>query len=226
MNEPTPLRATGRFRRVIAGAALAAAGVVGLLPGTALADNTLVSSDPADGSTLAQSPETISFTFSEPLGEVNTITVTCTDLFTVGPRELSDDRLTMTAEIIDALPKGACVAAYVVSDSEGSPNGQGNVTFTTENDPVTTETAPTSVPPTGDTVPAGDTTTSTTSGSEVANLSDVDTCQGPLWLGRLISVLHATYWVRSSHALGCGVYVKLRLFRTGTIINYQGDLEL
>ena len=230
MNEPTPLRATGRFRRVIAGAALAAAGVVGLLPGTALADNTLVSSDPADGSTLAQSPETISFTFSEPLGEVNTITVTCTDLFTVGPRELSDDRLTMTAEIIDALPKGACVAAYVVSDSEGSPNGQGNVTFTIENDPVTTETVPTSVPATGDTVPAGDTTTSATSGSEVMNLSDVDTGQGPLWLGRLISVfgiavlLGSLILIAAAWPEGVEYLVTIRFIRAIWIVAFVGSL--
>jgi len=230
VNEPTPLRATGRFRRVIAGAALAAAGVVGLLPGTALADNTLVSSDPADGSTLAQSPETISFTFSEPLGEVNTITVTCTDLFTVGPRELSDDRLTMTAEIIDALPKGACVAAYVVSDSEGSPNGQGNVTFTIENDPVTTETVPTSVPATGDTVPAGDTTTSATSGSEVMNLSDVDTGQGPLWLGRLISVfgiavlLGSLILIAAAWPEGVEYLVTIRFIRAIWIVAFVGSL--
>ncbi len=163
-------------------------GLAGLLPGTALADNTLVSSDPADGSTIAQSPESISFTFSEPLGEVNTITLTCTDLFTVGPREVSDDGLTMTAEVIDPLPRGACVASYVVSDEEGSPNGQGNVTFTVENDPATVETTPTSEPTTGDSVPAGDVTTSATTTGDVANLSDVDQGQGPLWLGRLLSV--------------------------------------
>ena len=94
-------------------------------------------------STLATSPETISFTFSEPLGEVNTITLTCTDLYTVGPREISADRLTMTAEVIDALPKGACVASFVVSDEEGSPNGQGNITFTVQNDPDVVATSPT-----------------------------------------------------------------------------------
>jgi copper transport protein len=167
---------------------IAAIGVAGLLPGTALADNTLVSSDPVDGSTLAQSPETISFTFSEPLGEVAAIQLQCPDLFTVGPHEVSDDRLTMTVEVIDVLPKGACVATYVVSDEEGSPNGQGNITFTVENDPVTAATTPTSEPSTADSVPTDEVTTSTTSTGDVANLSDVDSGQGPLWLGRLLSV--------------------------------------
>lgn len=233
MNEPTPLRAVGRFRRAIAGAALAAAGVVGvvgLLPGTALADNTLVSSDPTDGSTLAQSPETISFTFSEPLGEVNTITLTCDDLYTVGPREVSDDRLTMTAEVIDALPRGACVAAYVVSDSEGSPNGQGNITFTIENDPATVETTATSAPATSDTVAPGDTTTSATTNGEIADLSDVDQGQGPLWLGRLLSVfgiavlLGSLVVIAAAWPEGVEYLVTIRFIRAIWIVAFVGTL--
>jgi putative copper export protein len=76
----------------------------------------------------------------------------------------------------------------VVSDEEGSPNGQGNITFTVENDPVTAATTPTSEPITADSVPTDEVTTSTTSSGDVANLSDVDSGQGPLWLGRLLSV--------------------------------------
>lgn len=194
MNERTPLRSAGHLRRAVTVALLAVIctiGLAGLLPGTALAENSLVSSDPADGSTLAASPATISFTFSEPLGEVNTITLTCTDLYTVGPREVSADRLTMTAEVVDALPRGACVASFVVSDEEGSPNGQGNITFTIENDPAAVETTTPPEETTGDSVPAGDgevTTTAATSPGDVAQLSDVDSGQGPLWLGRLLSV--------------------------------------
>lgn len=229
MNERTSLRAAGRFRRIIAGTALAAAGLVGLLPGTALAENTLVSSDPADGSTLAQSPAAISFTFSEPLGDVNTITVTCTDLFTVGPRELSDDRLTMTAEIIDPLPKGACVAAYIVSDAEGSPNGQGNVTFTIENDAAVTTTA-TSEPTTGDTVPDDGASTPASTTGEVTNLSDVDAGQGPLWLGRLISVfglavlLGSLVVIAAAWPEGVEYLVTIRFIRATWIVAFVGTL--
>lgn len=189
MNERITLRAPSRVRLALVGALLAVVGMVALFPGTSFAENTLVSSDPADGSTLEQSPETISFTFSEPLGEVNTITLTCDDLYTVGPRQVSDDRLTMTADVIDALPRGACVARYVVSDSEGSPNGQGNVTFTVENDPATVETTvETTEPATGTSVAGDDVAPSPAGNGEVANLSDVDAGQGPLWLGRLLSV--------------------------------------
>jgi copper transport protein len=232
VNERTSHRAAGRLRRVLVGAALGAAGIVGLLPGTAFAENSVVSSDPADGSTLATSPEAISITFSEPLGEVNTITLTCTDLYTVGPREVSDDRLTMTAEVIDPLPKGACVASYVVSDSEGSPNGQGNITFTVETDPVATATTPTSEPTSGDSVPAdaGTATTSTTTTDEVANLSDVDSGQGPLWLGRLISVfglavlLGSLVVIAAAWPEGVEYLVTIRFLRAVWIVAFLGSL--
>ncbi len=164
---------------------------LGFLPSTALADNTVVSSDPEDGSTIEQSPEQISITFTEPLGEVNTITVTCDDLYTVGPRQVSDDRLTMTAEVIDELPQGSCVASWLVSDETGDPNGQGNITFVVLNGPVSTDsTVPTSEPATTDAGTGTDPATSTTAAdaTEVTPLSDVDGGQGPLWLGRLISV--------------------------------------
>ena len=232
MNERTPLRAAGRLSRVIAGTALAVIGVVGLLPGSASAENSLVSSDPADGTSLAQSPAAISFTFSEPLGDVNTITLTCTDLYTVGPREVSDDGLTITAEVIDPLPKGACVAAYVVSDAEGSPNGQGNVTFTIENDPVTAVTTPTSEPTTGDTNPADPpaATTSTSGTGDIAKLSDVDTGQGPLWLGRMISVfglavlLGSLVVIAAAWPEGVEYLVTIRFIRAVWIIAFVGTL--
>ena len=77
----------------------------------------MASSTPADGSTIAESPAEIQITFTEAVGEANTITVTCnTELFTVGPRRVSEDNLTLNAEVIDPLPKGTCVAAWAVSD--------------------------------------------------------------------------------------------------------------
>jgi copper transport protein len=178
-----------RHRRLIAGVVLVVFAALGFLPGTALAENSVVSSDPVDGSTVDQSPEQISITFAEPLGEVNTITVTCTELFTVGPRQVSDDRLTMTAEVIDPLPRGACVASWLVSDTDGSPNGQGNITFTVQNTTETTDTTVATDATDDTTVPAtsaDDTTDDTDAG--VAQLSDVEGGQGALWLGRMLSV--------------------------------------
>lgn len=222
-----------RLRRAITVALLAVVGVVGLvglLPGTAMADNTLVSSDPADGSTLAQSPEVISFTFSEPLGEVNTITLTCPDLFTVGPREISDDGLTMTAEVIDPLPRGACVASYVVSDEEGSPNGQGNITFTVESDPAPVETTTPSETTTGDSVPTAEASTTSTTTGDVANLSSVDGGQGPLWLGRLLSVfgiavlLGSLVVIAAAWPEGVEYLVTIRFIRAVWLVALIGSL--
>ena len=234
MNERTPLRSAGRLRRAVTVALLALIGTIGLaglLPGTALAENSLVSSDPADGSTLSASPESISFTFSEPLGEVNTITLTCTDLYTVGPREVSADRLTMTAEVIDPLPKGACVASFVVSDEEGSPNGQGNITFTIENDPATVETTTAPEETTGDSVPTGEvSTTAATTTGDVADLSDVDSGQGPLWLGRLLSVfgiavlLGSLVLIAAAWPEGVEYLVTIRFIRAIWVVALIGTL--
>ncbi len=229
MNERTSLRAARRFRHALVGALLAIVGIVALLPGTSFADNTLVSSDPADGSTLEQSPEAITFAFTEQLGEVNTITLTCDDLYTVGPREVSDDRLTMTAQVIDPLPKGPCVAAYVVSDSEGSPNGQGRITFEVANDPATVETTATTEPNTESSIPT-DTTTAATTTDEVASLSDVDQGQGPLWLGRLLSVfglavlLGSLVVIAAAWPEGVEYLVTIRFLRATWIVALIGTL--
>ncbi len=231
MNEHRAPRTAARFRRAIVATLLAILGVAALSPGTSFAENTLVSSDPADGSTIEQSPETISFTFSEELGEVNTITLTCDDLYTVGPRQVSDDLLTMTAEVIDPLPRGACVAAYVVSDSEGSPNGQGNITFNVANDTAPVETTPDTTPTTDSSVPTEATSTPTTaSTTEVANLSDVDDGQGPLWLGRLLSVfglavlLGSLVVIAAAWPEGVEYLVTIRFIRAVWLVAMVGSL--
>jgi len=176
---------------------LVALGAVALMPTTAFAENTVVSSNPANGSSVATSPAAIEITFSEPLGDVNTIAVQCdAELFTVGPRQVSDDRLTLSADLIDPLPKSTCVVSWGVSDADGQPNGAGNLTFTVENDPETvvttpvTEVAPDATTPGVDaTATPGSGTPASTPTDEVAQLSNVDQGQGPLWLGRLLSVL-------------------------------------
>ena len=173
-------------------AALAGFTALLFVPGTALAENAVVSSTPADGSSIETSPPGIEITFTEELGEVNTIAVQCNaELYAVGPRQVSDDRLTLSAELVAPLPASDCVVSWAVSDPDGQPNGDGNITFSVENDPAT---VPTTQPDatTGTTeVPTGTTgTPTTTSGDdEVVELSSVEAGQGPLWLGRLISSL-------------------------------------
>jgi copper transport protein len=186
-----------RGRRLLA-TAFAAIGASLLLlapPGAVHAENSVVESDPADESSVATSPTAISITFAEPLGDVNTIAVQCdNNLFTVGPRTVSEDRLTLSAELVDPLPPGECTVSWGVSDATGQPNGAGNVSFTVEGDASTATTTPATTP-TGTAVTGTDPTATdagTTAGDaddDIAQLSEVDTGEGPLWLGRLISVL-------------------------------------
>lgn len=201
VNERTPVpRRHGRSRPDVLQRALVVllglAGMLLLVAPTAHAENSVVSSNPADGSSVERSPAAIEITFAEELGEVNTIAVQCnTELFTVGPREVSDDRLTLSAAVIDPLPESTCVVSWGVSDADGEPNGAGNLTFSVENDAAPVETVPaTTVAPTGTTLPGAGTETDGTNATaaastdDVAELSSVDQGQGPLWLGRLLSV--------------------------------------
>ncbi len=190
VNERVPVPRRRRVRSYLI-VALALLGVVLLTEGTAYAENTVASSTPADGSTIAVSPPSIDITFTEELGEVNTIAVQCNaELFTVGPRRVSDDRLTLSADLIDPLPKSDCVVSWGVSDADGAPNGAGNLTFTVENETTTVATTPDTT--TDTTVPGAVDVTeapAATSSSEIVDLESVDSGQGPLWLGRLLSVL-------------------------------------
>ena len=192
VNERTPVPPRRPRLVALVLAAIAAIAVLLASPTTVLAENSVVSSTPADGSSIASSPASIEITFSEPLGEVNTIAVQCdAELYTVGPRNVSDDRLTLSADLVDPLPASDCVVSWGVSDADGQPNGAGNLTFTVQNDTAAVETTT----PTTETTVAADGTTGTTSPTtttttdEITPLSEVDSGQGPLWLGRLISVL-------------------------------------
>jgi copper transport protein len=198
VNERTPVPRRRPAVRLAFAAALVGLTTLLLAPGTALAENTVVSSTPADGSSLGTSPAAIEITFAEELGEVNTIAVQCdAELYAVGPREVSEDRLTLSAELVAPLPASDCVVSWAVSDPDGQPNGDGNITFSVENDPTTVPTTVATTDTTAgtdgeaptDTTDTTGTTATTSSDTEVAELSSVETGQGPLWLGRLISSL-------------------------------------
>ena len=173
---------------------VAVLGLLTLAPGSAFAENSVASSNPADGSTISTSPAQIEIVFTEELGEVNTIALDCNaELHNIGRPKRTDDNLGLTAEVIDPLPKGTCVVRWGVSDTDGEPNGVGNLTFNVQNDTVVEETTTTVAGATSTTIDPTSPTDSTgggsTSSDEVADLSNVDTGTGPLWLGRLISVL-------------------------------------
>jgi len=196
---PVPSRALRRQRillRVIGAVTAVVAGLIALAPGVALAENSVASSTPADGASVGDSPAEIQIVFVEELGEVNTMAVECnTVLSTIGRPRVGDDGLTLSAEVVDPLPRGTCVVRWGVSNTDGEPNGVGNLTFTVENDPpavatttATTEPSDTTADTTAGGSTEGTTATTSSSGDDVADLSSVDAGQGPLWLGRLLSV--------------------------------------
>lgn len=236
MNERT--RVPSNLRRLpvaIASGLLAIIALFAISPSIAHADNTVVSSEPADGATIAASPEAIVITFVEELGEANTIALDCnTELFTLGRPEVGDDGRSLTAAVAEPLPRATCVARWRVSNSDGEPNGAGNITFNVETDPAATTTSTedgvtTSIPTTE--APDGtDGGTTTASDDEVTPLSQVDTGKGPLWLGDLLSVLGiATMFgslvlIATAWPEGVEYLIAVRFIRSAWIIGLIGSI--
>jgi copper transport protein len=236
VNERT--RVPSNLRRLpvaIASGLLAIIALFAISPSVAHADNTVVSSEPADGATIAASPEAIVITFVEELGEANTIALDCnTELFTLGRPEVGDDGRSLTAAVAEPLPRATCVARWRVSNSDGEPNGAGNITFNVETDPAATTTstedgATTSIPTTE--APDGtDGGTTTASDDEVTPLSQVDTGKGPLWLGDLLSVLGiATMFgslvlIATAWPEGVEYLIAVRFIRSAWIIGLIGSV--
>ncbi|NND75154.1 MAG: hypothetical protein HKN44_09125 [Ilumatobacter sp.] len=166
-------------------------GALSLGAGTVLADNEVITSEPADGTTLAQSPTEIVINFTEEVGDLRNVSLQCnTEPFTLERPTLSGNARVMTVPIPEPLPKGLCVVSWLVADPDGEPNGDGVISFTIENDPAGTPvTEPVNTTPAA--APDDTSTPTDTSTPEVTviDLNRVDTGQGPLWLGRVLSML-------------------------------------
>jgi len=200
-------------RRIGRGLALLLLAIMGIFvanPGVAHADNEVITSEPADGSTLSASPAQIVFTFTEEVGELRIVGVECnTETVIVPPPTLSGNSRMMTVDLSDSpLPRGVCVATWTVSNSDSEPNGSGQISFQVETDPSPTTVVPdgTSQAEAGVTdateTPAdgsGDTADGTTADgtvtagagddATVTDLARVTSGTGPLWLGRVLSTL-------------------------------------
>jgi putative copper export protein len=102
------------------------------------------------------------------------------------------DQLTLSASLVSAAPKGECVVAWVITDTNLQPAGSGSFTFTVANDPVVTVAPETTTVPAGDTA-APATTAATTStpgaGGSTATTEQEPGSNGPLGLFRLFSNL-------------------------------------
>ena len=116
-------------------------GLLALTPGVAHADNEVISSTPEDGATLQTSPTEIVINFTEEVGDLRIVSLTCeTELFTLDRPTLSGNLRIMTVPITEQLPKGVCVISWRVADVDGAPNGDGLISFNVENEPIATTT--------------------------------------------------------------------------------------
>jgi copper transport protein len=172
----------------------AVAAAIGFMPGSAAAENTVVTSSPSNGAVLNVSPDAIIIGFAEALGEANTISVDCEAEPVTLPRPEVTDDTTLTVEIATPLPSGTCTARWAVSNSDGEPDGRGVITFVIENDTPTDNTEP------SDTAADQATTTTvvtvtpiqaTENGTdiEVIDLAAASEGNGAVWLSRLLSTL-------------------------------------
>jgi putative copper export protein/methionine-rich copper-binding protein CopC len=174
-------------------------GLLTLLPGVAHAQNEVVTSEPADGTTLATSPTQIVINFTEEIGELRIVSLECnTEAINLPAPTLSGNSRVMTVEIPEALPRGLCVATWRVSDTDGEPNGSSLISFTVDAEPAATTTpvdedSTTSIVGSDDgSTPAASTPTTTAADAtetQTVALNRVETGKGPLWLGRVLSTL-------------------------------------
>jgi copper transport protein len=179
---------------------VALAAIVGLTPGSASAENSVVNSSPSNGAVLNVSPDEIVIGFADELGEDNTISVDCeAEPVTLPPPEVLDDGTTLSVEITDPLSSGTCTARWQVSNPDGEPDGRGVITFVVENaapeggvdpdaapdDAASTTTVASTPTPTGD-----DTTGSAAADDpEIIDFSIAGQGNAAVWLTRLLSTL-------------------------------------
>ena len=125
-------RRSARSRRIarwLAAVALSGIALLGLAT-PALAHNTLVGSDPADGASLASGPGTVTLTFDQPVQEgFNTVTV-------LGPNgdHWENGAATVRGNVVSAQvrplgPAGTYTVGYRILSADGHPV-YGSVKFT------------------------------------------------------------------------------------------------
>ena len=160
------------------------------------AENSLVSSSPANNETLAASPTSIAFTFVEPLGPTNVVSATCNgEVFPVGEPSVGADRLTATVPVPNPFPRGTCTVVMSVTSPDSLPNGVAGITFTLTADAAVVIT----VPPVLDST-ATDSSDPAVTGATLApavadgtdsndTAGDVNRVGGPLGLARLVAAL-------------------------------------
>ena len=177
--------------------------VVGLLllPAAAAAQsgsNSLQDIDPADGATLTASPSVITLAFNQELGpdDQPTLGLSCgggqPQPVSRVP-EINSDRLVVTFEVLEALPRGACIISWGLNDALGNPIVQDQSTFRVEADPPVTTAGAGDEPAT-----TGDATTADTGFDQIPAVANPPSTEssgadgstgGAVWLGRVLSTV-------------------------------------
>ena len=179
----TPARAIRRALAVCFGVAVIGAFAV---PHAAAADNTLVKSEPASGSTVDSSPRSLLLTFANPLGDTNNIQVVCNGTpVSVGTPQKGVDGISLTAAVPNPLPKGNCVVSWLVSQPDGQGGGSSTFSFTILNDSAAAAATPATTPATGSTPTTGSTVPSPITANHDTPIVESGSA-GPLGLSRLL----------------------------------------
>ena len=90
--------------------------------GSAAAHNSLISSDPAEGASLASGPQRVTLTFDEPVNSgFNTITITGPDNTAWASFEVSTSGNTVSTTVQPLGPAGEYVIGYRIVSADGHP---------------------------------------------------------------------------------------------------------
>lgn len=172
-----------------------------LIPAGAAAQsggNSLQDIDPSDGEVLVASPTAITLSFNQELGPDDdpTLGLSCGggQPQPVGIADINNDRLVVTFEVQQPLPRGTCFISWALNDGLRNVIVQDTSTFQVEADPPSTTAAP------GDTG-TGTATESTAdpgfdqidatpppASTESSGTADGST-GGAVWLGRVLSTI-------------------------------------
>ncbi len=166
---------------------LTVVGLVGSLwAPTAHAEATVTAASPAPDSTVDASPTQIDITFSEQIGPLNSVGLTCGDAGTVvqlgTPTRLADG-VSLSVPLVSVAPAGTCTVAWTATSADGQPNGAGSFSFTITGSG--TATGSTIAGQTDGSTPG--TTTAPAQQDDTTETPVPDTSGGPLALFRMLS---------------------------------------
>ena len=185
MNRTSP-PASALRRALVVFAGIAAVGGFAV-PHVAAADNTMVSSSPAAGTTVDTSPPSLLLTFANPLGATNTVQVACNGSpIAVGSPAVGLDGVSLSVTVPNPLPKGECVVSWQVSQPDAQSGGSSSFLFTIANDTVATLAPAVTTPATGSTPATASTTAPATTSSSGGSSTPGTGSGGPLGLSRLL----------------------------------------